>query len=169
MSMCQLMCLVVGRLFLIRNIRLISLFTLAYPAYKTLLLMTDQYRPCLSSVFGSIESSVMGGLFNLRAALVLQRTSTSTSLLLQKGRKLSPFDKDLFASQKKKMKIKNITASLLPRHHYLLCLKLLQLFMKLGLEVSKVHDVYQCSHHEYLALFISTIIKARRGSTNYAQ
>lgn len=37
----------------------------------------------------------------MRAALVLQRTSTSTSLLLQKGRKLSSFDKDLSASQKK--------------------------------------------------------------------
>lgn len=41
--------------------------------------------------------------------------------------------------------------------------------MNLGLQVSKVHDLYHLSQSEYLAPFIDTNIKARRESADKAQ
>ena len=83
------------------------------------------------------------------------------------GAQISPYTRSV-AERERRNKIptvKKLIASHLPQQNYLISLRNLQLLIRLGLEVEKVHCVYQYAQKSFLKDFITKNIELRRKAT----
>nr|XP_045612339.1 uncharacterized protein LOC123766905 [Procambarus clarkii] len=88
--------------------------------------------------------------------LTLSHANISTDLL-------SDYSKHILNTEDRKLPKKNnkLIASHLPQKDYLVSLDLLQMLMKLGLEVAKVNAVYEFQQSKYLKEFVETNARER--------
>ncbi|XP_069187737.1 uncharacterized protein [Procambarus clarkii] len=88
--------------------------------------------------------------------LTLSHANISTDLL-------SDYSKHILNTEDRKLPKKNnkLIASHLPKKDYLVSLDLLQMLMKLGLEVAKVNAVYEFQQSKYLKEFVETNARER--------
>ncbi|XP_069176845.1 uncharacterized protein [Procambarus clarkii] len=88
--------------------------------------------------------------------LTLSHANISTDLL-------SDYSKHILNTEDRKLSKKNnkLIASHLPQKDYLVSLDLLQMLMKLGLEVAKVNAVYEFRQSKYLKEFVETNARER--------
>ncbi|XP_069950770.1 uncharacterized protein [Cherax quadricarinatus] len=76
---------------------------------------------------------------------------------------LSPYCESILKNEGRKIPKSNgkLVGSHLPQKNYLISLELLQLLLELGLEVEKVHTIYEYTQTKFLEPFISTNIAQR--------
>ncbi|XP_069161320.1 uncharacterized protein [Procambarus clarkii] len=76
---------------------------------------------------------------------------------------ISPYSKNILTEESRGLPKNNtkLIASHLPQKDYLVSLDLLQLLMRIGLEVAKVHDIYEFEQESYLKDFIETNVRER--------
>ncbi|XP_069165497.1 uncharacterized protein [Procambarus clarkii] len=87
--------------------------------------------------------------------LTLSHANISTDIL-------SDYSKHILNTEDRKLPKKNkLIAAHLPQKDYLVSLDLLQMLMKLGLEVAKVNAVYEFQQNKYLKEFVETNARER--------
>ncbi|XP_069194044.1 uncharacterized protein [Procambarus clarkii] len=76
---------------------------------------------------------------------------------------ISPYSKNILTEESRGLPKNNtkLIVSHLPQKDYLVSLDLLQLLMRIGLEVAKVHDIYEFEQESYLKDFIETNVRER--------
>ncbi|XP_045600643.2 uncharacterized protein [Procambarus clarkii] len=76
---------------------------------------------------------------------------------------ISTYSKNILTEERRGLPKNNtkLIASHLPQKDYLVSLDLLQLLMQIGLEVAKVHDIYEFDQEAYLKDFIETNVRER--------
>ncbi|XP_069957694.1 uncharacterized protein [Cherax quadricarinatus] len=81
---------------------------------------------------------------------------------------LSEYSKQLLAISNQKLPRKNtkLVGDHLPKRNYLISLPLLQLFLEIGLQIEKIHSIYEFSQGKYLAGFVETNVRQRNSSTS---
>lgn len=76
---------------------------------------------------------------------------------------ISPYSKNILGEERRRLPKNNCKwiASHLPQKDYLVSLDLLQLLMRIGLEESKVYDIYEFDQETYLKDLIETNVRER--------